>query len=50
MGLNNFTIKAQEVVQKAVEIAASSQNQAIEPAHLLKAMSLVDENVVPLLF
>jgi len=49
MGLNNFTIKAQEVVQKAVEIAASSQNQAIEPAHLLKAMLLVDENVVPFL-
>ncbi|MCX8151351.1 MAG: ATP-dependent chaperone ClpB [Candidatus Bathyarchaeota archaeon] len=49
MGLNNFTVKAQEVIQKAVDVAASSQNQAIEPAHILKAMLLVDENVVPFL-
>ncbi|MGF3522047.1 MAG: ATP-dependent chaperone ClpB, partial [Candidatus Bathyarchaeia archaeon] len=49
MGLNNFTVKAQEVVQKAVDVAVSSQNQAVEPAHLLKAMLLVDETVVPFL-
>ncbi|MCW4006612.1 MAG: ATP-dependent chaperone ClpB [Candidatus Bathyarchaeota archaeon] len=49
MGLNNFTIKSQEVIQKAVEIAAANQNQAIEPVHILKAMLLVDENVVPFL-
>jgi ATP-dependent Clp protease ATP-binding subunit ClpB len=49
MSLNNFTLKSQEIIQKAVEIAASSRNQAIEPAHILKAMLLVDENVVPYL-
>lgn len=49
MGLNNFTVKAQEVVQKAVDVAVASQNQAIEPAHLLKALLLVDETAVPFL-
>ena len=38
MNLNNFTIKAQESVQKAQEIAASNKQQVIEPIHLLKAM------------
>ena len=46
MNLNNFTIKAQEAVQKAQEIAQGNTNPAIEPAHLLKGMLLVDENVV----
>jgi ATP-dependent Clp protease ATP-binding subunit ClpB len=45
MNLNNFTVKSQEAIQKASEIAASKQNQAIEPAHLLKALLVVDENV-----
>jgi ATP-dependent Clp protease ATP-binding subunit ClpB len=49
MSLNNFTIKSQEVLQKAVEIATSQQNQAIEPAHILKAMLITNENVVPFL-
>jgi ATP-dependent Clp protease ATP-binding subunit ClpB len=46
MNLNNFTIKAQEAVQKASEIAVGNQQQAIENAHLLKGLLLVDENVV----
>ncbi|HYH57214.1 MAG TPA: AAA family ATPase, partial [Anseongella sp.] len=46
MNLNNFTIKAQEAVNKASEIALGNQQQAIEPAHLLKGMLSVDENVV----
>ncbi len=46
MNFNNFTIKAQEAVQKATEIAAGNQQQAIESAHLLKGLLLVDENVV----
>jgi len=46
MNFNNFTIKAQEAVQKASEIAAGNQQQAIENAHLLKGLLLVDENVV----
>jgi ATP-dependent Clp protease ATP-binding subunit ClpB len=49
MNLNNFTIKAQEAIQKAMEIATSKQNQSILPTHLLKGMLLVDENVVPYL-
>lgn len=49
MNLNNFTIKAQEAIQKATEIALSAQNQAIEPSHLLKGIFTVDENVTPYL-
>ena len=45
MNFNNFTIKAQEAIQKASEIASGNQQQAIETAHLLKALLLVDENV-----
>src|SRR5665647_1316605 len=50
MSLNNFTVKSQESVQKAVEIASAGSNQAVEPLHLLKGLFLVDENVVPFLF
>ena len=46
MNLNNFTIKAQEAVQKASEIASGNQQQAIETAHLLKGLLSVDENVI----
>lgn len=45
MNFNNYTIKAQEAIQKASEIAVGNQQQAIETAHLLKAM-LADEHVV----
>lgn len=46
MNFNNYTIKAQEAVQKASEIAGGNQQQAIETAHLLKGLLLVDENVI----
>lgn len=46
MNFNNFTIKAQEAIQKASEITLGFQQQAIENAHLLKALLSVDENVV----
>ena len=49
MNLNNFTVKSQEAIQKASEIAVAYQNQVIEPVHLLKAMLTVDENVIPYL-
>lgn len=49
MNFNNFTIKAQEAVQKASEIATGNQQQAIENAHLLKALLLVDENIIEFL-
>lgn len=46
MNINNFTIKAQEAVQKATEIVSGHQQQAIEPAHLMKGLLLVDEHVI----
>jgi len=46
MNFNNFTIKAQEAVNKAQELATGFMQQAIEPAHLLKGMLMVDEHVV----
>jgi ATP-dependent Clp protease ATP-binding subunit ClpB len=49
MNLNNFTIKSQEVVQKAQQLATENQHQAIEPEHLLKAIFDVDESVSPYL-
>jgi len=49
MNLNNFTIKSQEAVQKAMEIAQAYQHQAIESSHLLKGILSVDENVTPYL-
>ena len=50
MNFNNFTIKSQEAVQKAVEIARGYGNQAIEPAHLLKAMIKEGESVIKFIF
>ena len=50
MNFNNFTIKSQEAVQKAIEIARGYGNQAIEPAHLLKAMIEEGESVVKFIF
>ena len=46
MNFNNFTIKAQEAVQKAQEIAAGNQQQAVDTPHLLRGLLSVDENVV----
>ena len=46
MNFNNYTIKAQETIQKASEIASANQQQVIEPAHILKALLTVDENVI----
>ena len=45
MNFDKFTIKSQEELQKSAEIALSNQHQAIEPAHLLKAILETDENV-----
>ena len=46
MNFNNYTIKSQEAIQKAAEIATGNQQQAIEPGHLLKALLNTDENVI----
>ncbi len=47
MNFNNYTIKSQEVIQKAQEIADVNQHQAIETAHILKSILTFDENVAP---
>lgn len=49
MDFKKYTIKAQEAIQKAAEIASGFQQQAIEPAHLLKAILQTDENVISFL-
>ena len=43
MNFNNFTIKSQEVVQKAIELTRQNGQQQIEPVHILKA--LIQESV-----
>ncbi len=50
MDINNLTIKAQEAVQKAVQIAAQHNNQAIEPVHLLKGILDTEQNVSSYIF
>lgn len=50
MNFNQYTIKAQEAIQKATEIASAHQQQAIETGHLLKALLQTDENVFSFLF
>lgn len=50
MNLNNLTIKAQEAVQRAQQLAMEQGNQAIEVGHLLKGIFEVDESVAPYLF
>ena len=38
MNLNNFTIKSQEAVHRASEIAQANNNQTIETVHILKGI------------
>jgi ATP-dependent Clp protease ATP-binding subunit ClpB len=47
MNFNNFTIKSQEALQQAQQLAQSLGHQQIENEHLLKAIFDVDENVTP---
>ncbi len=49
MNLNNFTIKAQEAIQKAIELAVSNSQQGVETGHILKGILLEDENTAPFL-
>ncbi|WP_298262573.1 ATP-dependent chaperone ClpB [uncultured Lutibacter sp.] len=50
MNFNNFTIKSQEAIQQAQQIAQSLEHQQIENSHILKAIFEVDENVTPYIF
>ncbi|MFT0715428.1 ATP-dependent chaperone ClpB [Flagellimonas lutimaris] len=47
MNFNNFTIKSQEAVQRAQQMAQEFGHQQIENEHLFKAIAEVDENVLP---
>ncbi|MDE6324785.1 MAG: ATP-dependent chaperone ClpB [Duncaniella sp.] len=50
MNFNNFTIKSQEAIQKAVEITKAEGNQAIEPVHLLKGVMSEGESLINFIF
>ncbi|MCM1319138.1 MAG: ATP-dependent chaperone ClpB [Muribaculaceae bacterium] len=50
MNFNNFTIKSQEVVQKAIELTRGAGQQQIEPLHLLKAIIQESETIINFVF
>ena len=47
MNFNNYTIKSQEAIQQAQQLAQSFGHQQIENEHLFKGILSVDENVLP---
>ncbi|MCG2612067.1 ATP-dependent chaperone ClpB [Flavobacterium sp. SM15] len=47
MNLNNLTIKSQEALQQAQQIAQSNGQQQLENEHIFKGILEVDENVAP---
>lgn len=49
MTTDNFTLKSQEALQKAQEIAMGFQHQAVETSHLLKGILTADDSVSPFL-
>ncbi|RBP32731.1 ATP-dependent Clp protease ATP-binding subunit ClpB [Oceanihabitans sediminis] len=49
MNFNNYTIKSQEAIQLAQQIAQGNGHQQIENEHIIKAIFDVDENVLPFL-
>ncbi|MFJ1429840.1 ATP-dependent chaperone ClpB [Capnocytophaga canimorsus] len=49
MNFNNYTIKSQEAVQRAQQIAQSYGHQELQNEHFFKAIEEVDQNVLPFL-
>ncbi len=49
MDFNKFTIKAQEAIQNAQQQTIENGQQFVEPAHILKAVYNVDDNLLPFL-
>ncbi len=49
MNFNNYTIKSQEAIQQAQQLAQSMGHQQIENEHIFEAIFQVDENVLPFL-
>ena len=50
MNFNNFTIKSQEIVQKAIDLTRQAGQQQIEPVHILKAMISESETIMNFIF
>ena len=50
MNANNYTIKSQEALQYAVQLAQNKGQQAIETGHLLKSILNVGENITQFIF
>jgi len=50
MNLNNFTIKSQEVIQEASQLASTRNHPAIEKAHLLSAVLSGDDQLIKFIF
>jgi len=49
MNFNNFTIKSQEAIEQAQQITQGLGHQQIENEHLFKAISEIEQNVLPYL-
>jgi ATP-dependent Clp protease ATP-binding subunit ClpB len=49
MNFNNYTIKSQEAIQQAQEIANGFEHQQIENEHIFKGILETDDNVLPYL-
>ena len=49
MNFNNYTIKSQEALQKATEIASGNSQQVIETGHLMQAILQSDQNLISFL-
>ena len=45
MNINSLTIKAQEVLQSAMNLASGNGNQAVEPMHILSAIVAEDDSL-----
>jgi ATP-dependent Clp protease ATP-binding subunit ClpB len=50
MNLNQFTLKAQEAIEQAFQIARQKQQQAVDTSHLLQAIMTESEHIAGFLF
>ena len=50
MNINKYTIKSQEALQAAIDLARRNGNQSIEPAHLLGSLLSAGDSLMDFLF
>lgn len=50
MNFNNFTIKSQEAIQKAVDYTTRNGGQSVEPVHLLRGVIDVGDSLIDFIF